>query len=422
MLSTPTITDFFTGLGLRNLIFSRHDSAQAPATCSYRNQSGISIDGVWASPTLDLVHGRYLQRGDFPGDHQPIWFEVSHVQAFGKSPPKLIKPQAQCLQLRDPRCVARYQLKLKQLLRKHNLTPRQWQLESHITTSMTPTQLVESNSINAVYKACQELAEQKCRKLWMGGVQFSEATIIPRLQITFWKLILARQRGEHIRSHFWKRHRNATKITGEIHLISTPNVILKLNSASAVYKLAIKSHEESRIKFIETFPLKDQKRILCVEEQRRQARVSRTVTKKLQGGGVKTVLKSIITNGIKTVTECTTKADIEEVLLQVNELKYKQCANSPFRQEPLLSDFGFNGDTASTDAVLAGAYIPPTTTDPYTRLLLHHMVRPPTVPAHPIRPVIITAKEHQQSWKRTKEHTTSGLSGIHSDDRRTGCL
>ena len=111
VLSTP-ITDFFTGLGLRNLIFSRHDSAQAPATC-YRNQSGISIDGVWASPTLDLVRGGYLERGDFPGDHRPIWFEVSHVQAFGKSPPKLIKPQARRLQLRDPRCVARYQLKLK---------------------------------------------------------------------------------------------------------------------------------------------------------------------------------------------------------------------------------------------------------------------------------------------------------------------
>jgi hypothetical protein len=60
----------------------------------------------------------------------------------------------------------------------------------------------------------------------MGGVQFSEATIIPHLQVIFWKLVLARRHGEHIRSHFWKQHKNAAKITGEIHLISTPDIVV----------------------------------------------------------------------------------------------------------------------------------------------------------------------------------------------------
>jgi hypothetical protein len=45
------ITTFFANLGLRHLIFSKHDPTSAPATY-YRNQQGESVDGVWASPLL----------------------------------------------------------------------------------------------------------------------------------------------------------------------------------------------------------------------------------------------------------------------------------------------------------------------------------------------------------------------------------
>jgi exonuclease III len=88
------ITTFFTNLGLRHLIFSKHNPTSAPATY-YRNQQGESVDGVWASPpTLDLLRGGYLEKGDFPGDHRPIWFEISYAQAFGGSLPPIWKPQA----------------------------------------------------------------------------------------------------------------------------------------------------------------------------------------------------------------------------------------------------------------------------------------------------------------------------------------
>jgi hypothetical protein len=81
--------------------------ATTPATY-YHNQSGHAVDGIWASPCLDLVRGGYLGQGVFPGDHRPIWFELSYEQAFGHTLPKILKPQVHQLQMRDPRCVKKF--------------------------------------------------------------------------------------------------------------------------------------------------------------------------------------------------------------------------------------------------------------------------------------------------------------------------
>jgi hypothetical protein len=74
----PTVTNFFDGLGLRHLIFSKHDSATAPATY-YHNHNDKSVDGIWASPCLDLVQGGYLSKYEIPGDHLPIWFDMVNL-------------------------------------------------------------------------------------------------------------------------------------------------------------------------------------------------------------------------------------------------------------------------------------------------------------------------------------------------------
>ena len=55
-----TVVEFFEDLGLRHLIFSKHDSAQAPPTCTRVTKSNRAVDGIWASPCLDLVRGGYL--------------------------------------------------------------------------------------------------------------------------------------------------------------------------------------------------------------------------------------------------------------------------------------------------------------------------------------------------------------------------
>jgi len=108
------ITEYFTSLGLRHLIFAKHPPADAPPT--YIDNDSYAVDGVWASPGLDLIQGGYLDFHEAPGDHRPIWFDLSYTQSFGRSLPTVWRPQARRLQLRDPRCVERYNKLLKTYL------------------------------------------------------------------------------------------------------------------------------------------------------------------------------------------------------------------------------------------------------------------------------------------------------------------
>ena len=186
-----------------------------------------------------------------------------------------------------------------------------------------------------------------------------------------------------------------------------------LKQAYEAYKEARKHHESNRLKFIETFAPKDRDRILKTEEARRQGRVSKMVSGKSKGQGVGGIQRSDIVDGNEVLTELNTPALVYETLLQINSSKYQQCDNSPFLQEPLLSEFGYFGNFANTEAVLEGTYVPPPGTDYYASLLIQHMKRPPGMPPEPQCPLFVSTDDHVASWKRTKEYTSSGISGLH---------
>jgi exonuclease III len=143
------ITTFFQNVGLRNLIFSRHDSGEAPAMY-YHNHSNVAVDGIWAPPCIEILKGGYLPTHEIIGDHRPIWFELSYNQAFGHALPPLWNPRARHLQMRDPRCVLKYNKLFKQALLAEKLPQRVNDLEAAIlNNSMTPAQRLEAWDIDA---------------------------------------------------------------------------------------------------------------------------------------------------------------------------------------------------------------------------------------------------------------------------------
>ena len=407
------ITSFFDNLGLRHLIFSKHDSSLAPATY-YRNQNNVAVDGIWASPCLELLRGGYLPKHEFPGDHRPIWFELSYADAFGHELPKIWRAQARRLQLRDPRCVKKYNKELRRLLLLYNLPYRLCYLESSITdNTMTPWQQQEAWDIDILATECQILAEEKCRKLHMGAVQFSPQTMIPRYQVAFWRIAIRRREGEQVSTNLWTRFKKKAKITVACRHLTLDDMKKALTEAYSAYKLAKKFHIENRLSFIESFPPDIRDRILRSEEARRKGRIARSITGKLQGGSVTTIHRSELHNGNEVLHECITPQQVYDTLLQVNSSKYQQCDNSCFLQEPLLSEFGYLGDSANSESVLAGTYVPPPGTNYYGSLLLNHMKYPPGMDASTCIPDKITTEEHALSWKRAKEYTSSGISGLH---------
>ena len=399
---------------MRNLIFDRHDSSQAPKTY-FRSSEGRIVDGMWGTTGLVVEQGGYLEPGDFPSDHSLLWIDVSYHNALGHQPLAPIPPSARRLQLRNSRVVDKYLNEYESLIEAARLPQRQQALNLSIQTGKPLTQIQrdEAEAIDALKTKLMLKAEKKCRKLRMGEVSFSEATEKPRREVAFWQLAIRRRLGLPVSSRLWKRRKKKANIIEDIRSLSLPQIYDKQKQAKLDYRKAKKEHDDSRLKFIDTFPAKDRDRIRRHEEQRKIGRLARLVTGKLTS---KSVTK-VIVNG----TECTNKKEIESALFDVNEAKYQASATTPFLQQPLVECFGYRSSEPANSEVLDGTFIAPPNTDPYAKLLLHHLCRPDDATVttaastratdyNPVEEISVT--DHIKGWKKAKERTSAGASGL----------
>jgi hypothetical protein len=96
---------FMQKLSMREVILELHLESSPPATYN-RNNQRQPIDGLWATPGINISQGGYLACGD--GcllDHRGLWFKVEFAVAFGHRPPNFAPPQQKRLKAKDPRAV-----------------------------------------------------------------------------------------------------------------------------------------------------------------------------------------------------------------------------------------------------------------------------------------------------------------------------
>ena len=405
-----SITSLFEDFHMTNLIFDHHDPSTAPSTY-FRSSEGKVMDGIWGTPGLHVAQCGYLEPGDVPGDHSLLWADISYSSALGHDPPWPSKATARRLKLGCSKTTNKYLDRYASLVDQHHLLPRQFKLES--TTSygipLTPTQAEEAEKIDILRTRCILTAEKKCRKLKMGEVDFSEAISIPTKHIAWWEVAIRRRRNLPVRLKLWERRKNEAGFKGKpTAQYSIQEMIMLLRQARALYRQEKKKHEASRKSFLLTLDKKDRDRLLRVEDQRKLARAAAQVTGKANS---KSVYK-VESEG----QEFTTQTDIERILFPVNEEKIRSSEATPFMQPPLLNDFGYRTPTPAHDQVLEHTYIAPPGCDPHAAHLLHGLGRPPEPPAEqtPFQPrTHITTDDHIKGWKRQKERTAGGMSGLH---------
>jgi hypothetical protein len=81
---TGLTNEFFTALGLRELILERHKSKSPPAT-NKNNNKREPIDGIWAWRELEVTTAGYLPFGEgCDSDHRLIWADFSYHTVFGQ--------------------------------------------------------------------------------------------------------------------------------------------------------------------------------------------------------------------------------------------------------------------------------------------------------------------------------------------------
>ena len=93
--------------------------------------------------------------------------------------------------------------------------------------------------------------------------------------------------------------------------------------------------------------------------------------------------------------------------------RFSQSEQTPFLTEPLLSDFGYLGDSPATQQVLEGIYHIPPNTDPYARKLIACLRRSPLLPCISKS---ISTQDHIQAWNKARPNTASHPGGpLYSD-------
>ncbi len=415
---TGLTNEFFTALGLREVILERHSQKSPPAT-NDNNDSREPIDGIWASKELEVTAAGYLPFGDgCDSDHRLVWADFSYHTVFGQELPSEYRPPSKKLRANDPRLVKRYNRKVKSKLKGAGLIQRAFTLQRKAENYWNSEMEAEYNQIQTASVAIRSDVEKTLRRLKMGGVRWS-----PRLQkfrdmIELWKMMSKKRRGRRISP---KRIRRWMKKVDRMNAfdLSRTEVNIELKNALQAYKLAKTKADNWRNEFLDslaealskekgTSPEAEEKTLKQIERQRRQARN----VKRVRGKGQQSSVNMVYENDEEGRHERTTKDAIEDACIRENSSRFFQSSTTPFMISPLVDDFGYLADTPAAEQVLNGTYQPPDGTDYYAKLLLDQLYIPWEVTKMVPISVSITTEEHKKSWRKQNERTSSEPTGL----------
>ena len=211
-------------LGLQEAILQNNADIDYPATFS-RNTTATPIDGVWASPALDILQSGYTAYGVW--DHRGAWIDVDSTTLFGGGALFPHTVTARRLQLKSPSTVQRYIQKYQQLVDKHNLAARIFRLENTIQEDipLTMEQIHEIEAIDTLRTKLMLQAEKHCRKLRMGAIPFSPQVVQPAREKEYWRLVRRRMEGKQVSSRLLSRRRKMAGITEPTNHLTLEEVI-----------------------------------------------------------------------------------------------------------------------------------------------------------------------------------------------------
>ena len=409
---------------LKDVFITEFPNKKIPATY---HKGTHPIDTIMVSHSVNATRAGFMAFGELPSDHRGIWMDVTYQTAFGHNMQKIIKPQARRLKSDNPIVRKNWTRLYTTFVKSHKLDGKIFKLESEITMGkeMTIEQQERYDDILTKRHEGIQYADKRCRKLKMGGVPFSPDLKKAGQAIEMWRGILTKKLGA--KYSMTKIRRLAKHLDQKnIFQYSIEEVRNKSKEAVTKYKETKKRAQEMRRKFMteqinviaeESNNTREtiRKQLYEREQQRITARNVRYTLNKIQGGGITRVEVPRGNNKIEVVT---TKEDIEKECMIENEKKYCQTTNTPCMQGQLVQDLGYDALTKAGSEILEGTYQCPQNTDQYTQELIQQLKM---IPYQYDRPpeAYISQEMYKEGWKKIKERTSAGISGLHFGHMKT---
>ena len=400
---------WYSSLGLVDPILDKHGT-DAPPTY---NKGTRHIDGILVSATLQSSRCGYLPFDSLPGDHRVLYIDIKVKSFIGHRASNIPSHAARRLKLEDPRVVARYQMELESILISNKSFVKAKQLQEYVRSTGTFDRKAarDFEHLDSIREAAMHKAEKKCRKLKMGGKQWSPALQRGRDKILLWTLVLRRLLGRNISAKRIIRLKKKLKIIDT--LVTQDIAKANINQAYKEYKtLRKKDVQLSRTYRDDLAQAKAEAgnssvagiiRGLAAKESQRKAsrRIKHTLGKYSNSG----TCKIEVSNPDGTTKEVTDPDEMNDHIADENRSKFHQTENCPLLEENILKDLGLLGDGPEIINVLNGTYIPPEGTSWATRRWLQQM----KISNPMARNEIVTSlKDYRDGWKKSNERTASG--------------
>ncbi len=149
-MKSSDLTVAFSNCMLREVLLEKY-GCNGPSTF-IRNTTRTPIDGIWATPGIDIKMGGYFAYEEvFSGtDHRCLWIDLSFPTAFGHNMPPIIRPQMRRLHCGDPRLVDNFNRRLHQLYIKYNMLQRVTALEQEAKYPLTSYQASKYEELDSL--------------------------------------------------------------------------------------------------------------------------------------------------------------------------------------------------------------------------------------------------------------------------------
>jgi hypothetical protein len=308
-----------------------------------------------------------------------------------------------------------------QFLQEHNLVERAFSLQTVMTYPANSAMTDERESIDALRVKGMQEAERKCRKFRTGEVPWSPSLQEIMDRIAAWKLMRRKREGKRVSSQLLRRKlksaslesRSSASLTESIEALNDAYTELKIFKKQAQLKRTSWLEELASARAIDGIRkvATEVRQLEQREKQRRNARLIRRANGRLRSGGISSVIAPVGEN--YDWVEVTDKKRIEQALLDENQRRFNQACDTPFMTHPLYNAVGPLGIGKGAQDILNGTFVFPAGTDPYAAKLIKQLQAPDCISSSEPLSVAITTEDHSSGWKRAKERTSSGPSGLH---------
>lgn len=415
------IKSTFARIGLREAITENREGA-ADATY-HRNTTRTPIDGIFMSESLFLQAGGYLPFGYLPSDHRAIYIDILITNAFGFRIRDIpIHPQRR-LKCDLPWVVTKFKQDYKHYIKQHSLHIRLYNLQTLAQTRQLTdweAYTAELNSIMEQRKFFLLKADKHCRKLCMGNVAFSDAYERASAAIGVWNGVITKKKGAKFSTSKIMRLARKARINNPLNC-TLEEAIMKKNVAYTHYYKNVKPNAdklrktflEHKAELLASSSDKDPAKVLTQLRSREKLRKSNRrinfTLQKLKGAGV---TKIQVPNNDGTWRDVTDQKGIEQSCMTEFEAKYRQTEDTICMQPTWAELLGFDGKGPAAESILDGTFQCPAGTHQYICDFFQAMKKEPHIP-HPAAQPVMSTNDYILGWKKMKERTSAGITGIH---------